>query len=183
VFVLETDGGGGIIPAYGAAILQVAPKTVTPGAGVQSGSAAYADDLLISVNSTPGVTFTIPISWSLNGAMFSLPLGPGNRTDSSGNAFYPADTESEFTLPIVNSGTGTASVNFTIAPTGAFSVSPTPPFSVVPGVEAFPILNASTSDAVCPALTPGTATFFYSGPVCQPFPFTQVKIESCVGAY
>jgi hypothetical protein len=183
VLVLETDGGTGIVPANGAAILQVAPKTVTPGAGVQAGSAAYADDLLVSVNSTPGVSFTIPISWSLNGAVFSLPLGQGTSTDSSGKPFYPADTESEYTLPIVNSGTGTASVNFTIAPTAAFSISPTPPVSVEPGVEAFPLLNASTSDAVCPALTPGTATFFYSGPVCQPFPYTQINIESCVGAY
>jgi hypothetical protein len=82
-----------------------------------------------------------------------------------------------------NTGTGTATVSFGMQPTGAFSFSPAPPITVEPGILAYPVLSSANSDATCPALTPGSVTFLYSGPVCQPFQFSQVNVESCVGTY
>ena len=178
-----TDGGAGTLPASGSAMIVVSPTTVKPGAGVQAGSAAYVDDLLIQVKSTPAVTFTVPIAWTLDGAVFSLPQQAGTSRDSTGALFYPADTESGFELPMDNTGTGTATVSFGMSPADAFAFSPAPPITVVPGIRAYPVLSAAGSDAVCPSLTPGSVTFLYSGPVCQPFPVTQVNVESCVGTY
>jgi len=46
------------------------------------------------------------------------------------------------------------------------------------------VLSSTSSDGgACPTLTPGFVTFLYSGPVCQPLPYTQVNVESCVGTY
>jgi hypothetical protein len=177
------DGGTGTLPANGSAIISVTPDTVTPGASVEAGSAPYVDDLLVTIDTTPPLTFTVPITWTLNGAVFSLPEGLGPNRDGSGNAYYPADTESGFQLPMNNSGTGTATVSFGIEPTDAFSFSPAPPISVEPGIEAFPVLSASASDATCPAVTSGSVTFIYSGPVCRPFQAAQVTIQSCVGTF
>jgi len=200
--VWTSDAGPAKLPGNGTAMIVVTPNNVTPGAGVLSGSAPYADDLIITIDSLeslapdagetgdggdggvpPVLTFVVPISWGLNGAVLSLPQGLGPNRDGSGNLFYPADTESGFTLPMVNSGTGTASVSFGVNPPNAFTFSPAAPITVEPGIEAYPVLSAASSDAVCPATTVGTATFLYSGPVCQPFPYSQVTIESCVGTY
>jgi hypothetical protein len=84
---------------------------------------------------------------------------------------------------MANSGTEAADVNFAIAPLGAFTFSPAPPVQVIPGIGATPELVSSDSDMMCPALTVSTATFVYSGPVCQPFPVPQVKVEACFGTY
>jgi hypothetical protein len=90
---------------------------------------------------------------------------------------------SGLTLPIDNAGTATANVQFGVQPSGAFSFSPAPPIPVEPNIRALPRLVSSGSDATCPSLTSGSATFLYSGPVCRPFPFAQVSIQSCAGTF
>ncbi len=186
------DGGSGILSANGTATIVVTPQTVTPGPTTQAGSTPYADDLLVSLNTIAPdagagalvTSFTIPISWTLNGAVLSLPQGLGPNTDGMGNPFYPADTTSGFTLPMANSGTAAASVTFAINPADVFAVSPAPPVQVVTGGgQTAPQLTSSGANAACPATTSGTATFFYSGPVCRPFQFPTVTVDSCVGTF
>jgi hypothetical protein len=82
-----------------------------------------------------------------------------------------------------NSGTASASVDFAIAPIGAFTFSPAPPVQVIPGIGATPELVSSSSDFVCPAVTVATATFVYSGPVCQAFAVPKVTVEACFGTF
>jgi hypothetical protein len=176
------DASAGIIPGNGVVVLGVTPQAVTPGPDVVAGAAPYADDLVVQFQSQPPSGVTIPVSWTLNGAMLSLPQGAGPNRDSMGNAFYPADTGSGFELPMDNTGTATASIQFGLQPAGAFSFSPAPPIAVQPGIPALPRLVSAGSDAACPALTSGSATFLYSGPVCRPFPLAQVSIQSCTGA-
>lgn len=178
-------GGGpsGSLPANGTASIVVTPTTINPGPGVVPGSAPYADSLLVTVTTVPPSQFTFPISWALNGAVFSLPEGAGTHTDGQGRVFYPADSTSGFLLPLANSGTATASVDFAIAPFGAFTLSPAPPIQVIPGIGAAPELVSSGSSPSCPSVTVGTATFIYSGAVCQPFPFPSVTVESCIGSF
>jgi P pilus assembly chaperone PapD len=177
------DAGAGIIPGNGVVVLGVTPQTVTPGPAAVAGSAPYADDLVIAIQSQPPSGITIPISWTLNGAMLSLPQGAGPNHDAMGNAFYAADSNSGLDLPMDNAGTATASVQFGVQPAGAFSFSPAPPTAVQPGIRALPRLVSGATDATCPALTTGSATFLYSGPVCRPFPLAQVSIECCVGSF
>jgi hypothetical protein len=177
------DASAGIIPGNGVVVLGVTPQTVTPGPGAVAGSAPYADDLVVNIESPTPSGVTIPISWTLDGAMLSLPQGLGPNKDAMGNPFYVADSQSGFTLPMDNSGTGTATVQFGVQPNNAFSFSPTPPVAVEPNIRALPRLISSGSDATCPSLTSGSATFLYSGPVCRPFPFAQVSIQSCVGTF
>jgi hypothetical protein len=177
------DASAGIIPGNGVVVLGVTPQTVTPGQSAVAGAAPYADDLIVSIQSPTPSGVTIPISWTLNGAMLSLPQGLGPNKDAMGNAFYAADSQSGLTLPMDNAGTATATVQFGVQPTGAFSFSPAPPISVEPNIRALPRLSSSGSDAPCPSLTSGSATFLYSGPVCRPFPFSQVSIQSCVGTF
>jgi hypothetical protein len=177
------DASAGIIPGHGVVVLGVTPQTVTPGPNAVAGSAPYADDLVVAIQSPTPSGVTIPISWTLDGAMLSLPQGLGANKDAMGNPFYAADSQSGLTLPMDNIGTATATVQFGIQPSGAFSFSPAPPISVEPNIRALPRLTSSSSDATCPSLTSGSATFLYSGPVCRPFPFPQVAIQSCVGTF
>ena len=132
---------------------------------------------------TAPVSFTVPISWTLNGAVFSLPDGLGTDRDPSNALFYPADTLSGFQLPMANTGTGSATVSFGMQPSGAFTFSPAPPITVEPGITALPVLSSASTDAACPSLTSGSVTFLYSGPVCQPIPVSGVSIDSCVGTF
>jgi hypothetical protein len=177
------DGGAGTIPPNGSAMIVVTPQTIVPGPNVVAGSAPYDDDLLVTIQSSPITSFTIPIAWTLNGAMLSLPLGQGQQQDSMGNHFYVADSQSGFEFPMSNTGTASASVSFGAQPVGAFDFSPASPIVVQPGITALPRLSSTSSDATCPALTSGSVTFLYSGPVCQPFQFSQVSIQSCAGTY
>ena len=177
------DASAGIIPGNGVIVLGVTPQTVTPGPNAVAGPAPYADDLVVQFQTQPPSGVTIPISWTLDGAMLSLPEGAGPNHDASGNPFYAADTGSGLELPIDNTGTATASVQFGVQPAGAFSFSPAPPIALQPGIRALPRLASAASDAVCPALTVGSATFLYSGPVCRPIPLAQVSVESCAGAF
>lgn len=177
------DASAGIIPGNGVVVLGVTPQTVPPGPSAVAGSAPYADDLMVNIQSPTPSGVTIPISWTLDGAMLALPQGLGPNKDAMGNPFYVADSQSGFTLPMDNSGTGTATVQFGVQPSNAFSFSPAPPVAVEPNLRALPRLISSTSDATCPSLTSGSATFLYSGPVCRPFPFAQVSIQSCVGTF
>jgi hypothetical protein len=182
-FYTLSDPSAGMLAANGIATIVVNPKTLQPGPGVFPGSAPYADDLLITVATTPPISFTLPISWTLNGAVLTLPDGPGPNLDAQG-AFYIADTTSGFDLPIANSGTATASVDFAIHPSGAFTVQPTPPTSVLPGITALPELVGGSASVACTAgTTNATATFQYSGPVCQPLPLTGVAVRACTGTY
>ncbi len=189
VFYSLADGNAGTLAAKGTATVVVNPKAVTPGPGVLPGSAPYADDLLITVTGpadagAPNNSFTVPISWTLNGAVLSLTNGTG----PNGQGFYVADSSSGFELPMDNTGTGSASVRFAITPTGAFTVQPAPPIQVIPNVRALPELVSSASSIACPAATTSvvpnaTATFLFTGPVCQPFSQTSISIFSCKGTY
>jgi hypothetical protein len=182
-FYTLADPNAGHLPAHGSATIAVTPNAIRPGPGVVPGSAPYADDLLIDVSTTPVTNLTIPISWTLDGAVLSLPQGAGPMTDGQGRGFYPADSTSAFPLPMANRGTATAAVGFGIEPLGSFTFSPMPPVHVLPGVGAAPALSSTSSDSTCPAATLGTATFLYSGPVCQPFPVPAVNVGSCVGTF
>jgi hypothetical protein len=184
-------GGGiaGTLPANGMATIVVTPNIITPGPGVVAGSAAYADDLLVDVQdlapdggSAPIATFTVPISWALHGAVLSLPQGAGPDTDPLQNRYYPADSTSGFSLPMANGGTAAVGVSLGIAPQGSITTSPASPIQVLPGVGAAPQLFSTDAGSACPTLTTGAATFFYTGPVCQPFALPKVTIESCAGS-
>ena len=63
----------GTIPANGTASVVVAPKTVTPGPGVQPGSAPYADELVVTVATSPPTSFVVP---NLVGLERSGPFAP-----------------------------------------------------------------------------------------------------------
>jgi len=199
-FYTITDPGAGVVAASGSTTVVVTPSAVTPGPAVEPGAAPYADTLLITtVPGGPGdaagavdgavgdsgvseaPSFTVPISWTLGGAVLSLPQGAGPRTDAQGAAFYPADTTSGFTLPLANGGTEAATVSLAIQPAEAFTFATSGAASVPSGSSAAPQLSATTSDATCPATTRATATFVYSGPVCQPLPFAQIVVEACQG--
>ncbi len=179
----SSDAGNGTLPANGSAMIVVTPKTVTPGQGVSAGSAPYVDDLTITIQSSPATTFTVPVTWTLNGAVLSLPDALGQNRDAKGNPFYAADSTSGFEFPMVNTGTATASVSFGIQPAGAFSFSPAGAIAVEPGITALPRFTAANTDATCPAQTAGSMTFLYSGPVCQPFSVSGVTVQSCVGTF
>jgi hypothetical protein len=179
----SSDAGGGTLPANGSAMVVVTPRTVTPAQGVSAGSAPYVDDLTITIQSSPVTTFTVPVTWTLNGAVLSLPDALGQNRDAMGHPFYAADTTSGFEFPMVNTGTATASVSFGIQPAGAFAFSPSGAIAVEPGITALPRFNAANTDATCPAQTAGSMTFLYSGPVCQPFSISGVTVQSCVGTF
>jgi hypothetical protein len=172
----------GTIPANGTASVVVAPKTVTPGPGVQPGSAPYADELVVTVATSPPTSFVVPISWALNGAVLSLPQGAGPEADAHGDPFYPADTASGFAFPMHNTGTATATVDFGVQPLGFVQFSPAAPLQVIPGIPSTPVLSSAATGSSCPATTTGSLTFVYAGPVCQPFPFSSVAVEACVGS-
>jgi HYDIN/CFA65/VesB family protein len=176
------DSGSGMLAPNGVATIVVNPKPVSPGQGVLPGSAPYADELIIDIASLPATDFTVPISWTLNGAVLSLPQGGGPDSDSQG-PFYAADSTSGFSIPMANAGTASATVNIAIQPLDAFGIQPAPPIQVLPNIQALPELVSSTSDPACPATTHATATFVYSGPVCQPFPAASVNVRACVGTY
>jgi hypothetical protein len=183
-YTILPPGGSGSVPANGTATVIVSPNTITPGPGVAPGSAPYADNLLITVDTVPPAQFSIPIWWALNGAVLSLPEGEGTQTDEFGTPFYPADSFSGFALPMANTGTATATVGFAISPADVWTFSPADAsFQVIPGIGATPGLVSTSSDPACPTKTTATATFQYSGPVCQPFSVSSVTIEACTGTF
>jgi hypothetical protein len=175
------DGGSRALPANGISTIVVNPVGVVPGPGVVPGSAPYADDLIVTVATTPATTLSQPIAWTLNGAVLSLPQGAG-PFGSPGSNFYVADTMSDLPLPLSNSGTDTASVQLAIQPPGAFSLLPAS-VDIVQGIPALPGLVSASSAPPCSAPASGTATFLYSGPVCNPLPLTSVNVQYCAGAY
>jgi hypothetical protein len=179
-FYTITSGGSGTVPANGTATITVTPTTVTPGPGVQAGPGPYADALLISVNTAPVTNFNVSISWTLNGAVLFLDEGGG---PCGGGSFYPADSFSGWFLPMDNSGTASASVNFGFSTPGVATLSPAPPIVVTPGIRAIPILQSTSTDPVCDTTASTGATFVYSGPVCQPFSLPFVFIEGCQGSF
>jgi hypothetical protein len=183
VFYSLVDGGAGTLAAGGVSTLVVNAKAVSPGPGVTPGAAPYADNLVIDVATSPATAFTVPVSWALNGAVLSLPQGGGPFTDGEGQSFYAADSTSGYPLPMDNGGSASASVSFALQPSGAFEIQPTAPITVLPNVSALPSLVSTSSSSVCPATTSGTATFVYSGPVCQPFRLSTVTVYSCAGTY
>jgi hypothetical protein len=167
----------GTVSAGGTASIIVSPRTVVPGAGVMPGFAPYADNLVVTVATSPPTTLTVPVSWTLAGAVLTLPQGAGP------NGFYVADTTSGFSLPLANTGNATAYVSAAIQPFGSFFLTPNPPIAVIPGIGASPQLVSSSSAPACPATAQGTLTFVYSGPVCQPLPLASVNVHACTGTY
>jgi hypothetical protein len=180
----SADSASSTLAANGAATIVVNPKTVIPGPQVRPGSEPYADSLLISVATSPVATnFTVPISWTLNGAVLSLPQGAGPNSDAMG-AFYVADTTSGFPLPMANAGTAPVTVDLAVLPLGAFSLQPAVPVPVSPGTVALGELVAGAASPACPTTRDGTAMLtVHSGPVCQPFSLTQVSLRSCSGTF
>lgn len=184
-----TDAGPGTIAGGGGVTVVITP--VVPAQGLLAGAAPYADTLVVSAfpagadaaspSGNPAAsTFTVPISWTVNGAVFSLPEGAGPSTDGDANPFYPADTTSGLTLPLVNTGNEAASISFATAPSGVVSISPAAA-SVPPEGQASVLLTATESDALCPATTNTSVAFFYAGSVCQPLALSQVLVEACQG--
>jgi hypothetical protein len=180
----SSPDGGNALAGNGVATIVVNPKSVPPGPGVLPGSAPYADDLVIDIQTSPVTTFTVPISWTLNGAVLSLPDGTG----PGGQGYYVADGTSGFALAIDNHGNATGSVGFAIQPSGSFSVQPASPVEVLPNIRALPELVSGSSSSACPStsgtVTPNaSATFLYSGPVCQPLGQTSIQVYSCSGTF
>jgi hypothetical protein len=162
----------GTLAANGTAAIAVAPQNVVPGPGVEPGSAPYADDLLVTVSTSPPTSFTIPITWQLAGAVLSLPDGVGPYTaDSSG-----------LTLPMDNAGSTAVTVSLVAQPATLASFLPAPQVRVNPGIRALPEIVSGPSTSACPATTNGTVTFLYTGPVCQPFPVASIPVHACTGA-
>ena len=141
------------------------------------------DGLIIDVATTPATTFTVPISWTLSGAVLSLPQAGGPLTDAWGQAFYIADSTSGSTLPMDNSGTVSVTVDFALQPSGRSRFSQSHPSQYCRTREHCAALVSTGVTTSCPTTTNGTATFVYSGPVCQPFPVQSVNIHSCAGTY
>ncbi len=177
------DSGSGSLAANGVASIVVNPKTISPGPGVVPGSAPYADDLIIAIATSPATTtFTAPISWTLNGAVLSLPQGSGPDSDGT-SPFYVADSTSGFPLPMANGGTASATVNLAIQPPGSFSLAPAPALQVLPNIPSLNELVSGGTGPACPATSPAAATFGYAGPVCQPFPLSAVRVRTCTGTF
>jgi hypothetical protein len=176
------SSAGRTLSAGGTTSIVVTPNTVTPGPGVQPGSAPYADNLVVNVATSPPTTLTVPVSWTLNGAVLNLPDGAGPNVDAKGG-FYVADTTSGFSLPLGNTGTATAYVYLAVQPFGAFGFTPVSPIEVIPGIGASPELVSSTTAPACPNTLSATATFLYSGAVCQPLPLASVRVQACAGTY
>jgi hypothetical protein len=173
------SSGSGTIPAGSTASVVVSPHAVIPGPGVMPGSAPYADNLVVTVATSPPTTLTVPVSWTIDGAVLTLPQGSG----PGGQGFYVADSTSGFPLPLGNTGTATASVSVAIQPSGSVFLTPNPPIAVIPGIGASPELVSSSTAPACPTTAPATLTFVYSGPVCQPLPLASVNVQACVGTY
>jgi hypothetical protein len=183
------DAGGGTLPGNGGAVtISVAPQAVIPGPGVLSGSAPYADNLLVNIGNpptSPVVSFNFAVSWSLNGAVLSLPAGGGDHV-INGVRYFVADSTSGLVLPMNNTGNQTAFVDFAIPPAADFTVTPTPPLAVLPGVGALPRLSSTAGAASCTLSPsgPNTSVIFAYPPgsaICQPFSAASVRILSCAG--
>jgi hypothetical protein len=172
----------GTVPPGGTAAIVVTPHTLMPGPGVVPGAAPYADNLVVTVATNPPTTFTVPVSWTLSGAVLTLAQGAGPNVDAQGH-FYVADSTSGFSLPMGNTGTEPAYVSVAVQPFGAFSLTPAPPIDVIPGIGASPQFVSSTTAPACPSTLSASATFLYSGAVCQPLPFASVRVQACAGTY
>ncbi len=181
-FYTLSDPNAGKLPANGVATIVVTPTTVTPGQGVQTKAAAYADNLVIAFPSSSLTGFTVPISWALNGAILSLPQGPGPSA-VNGQPTYIADSVSGLPLGMTNTGSAAATVSLTLSPSAPFTLQPAGPLQVLPSVPTSPELVSTSAAPACPTTVAGTVTFAYSGPVCQPFAFPTVNVNSCAGAY
>jgi hypothetical protein len=179
-----SDPNGGTLAANGTATIVVNPIAVIPGPGVRPGSAPYADDLVIAVATSPDTdtNFTVPISWTLNGAVLSLPQGPGPSA-VNGSPTYIADSVSGLPLGMTNSGTASVTVSMALQPPGAFALQPAGSLQVLPNVPTSPELVSTLSSPACPTTVAGTVTFTYTGPVCQPFAYSTVNVNSCAGTY
>ena len=171
-----TASGSGTLPALGQTTIDVTPKPLVPapGAPVTQGSAPYLDTLNIVVgpSSQPVIVLQRPISWTLSGAVLSLPNGTGP---------YAADSTGSHTLAISNSGSEAVTVGFTIQPAGG-SLSPIGSVLVPAIAGASPQLLSSASAPACPATgsSNSTVSFTYSVPVCQYLP-ASVTVHACAG--
>ncbi len=197
IFYSVSDPGSGVIAGNGTATIVVGPATISPGPGVEPGAAPYVDSLVMhtfpaaladagagsDAGNPEASTFTIPVSWTLNGAVLSLPEGAGPRSDGNGYAFYPVDTTTGFTLPMSNSGNETATVTLALRPANALTFASSGSATLGANMSAAPPLVSTTSDATCPTLTSAIVTFVYSGPVCQPFPVPLIEIQACQGTF
>jgi hypothetical protein len=187
-FYTISDPGPGIIDPAGSATIVVTPNSIPPGPGVQPGSAPYVDSLVVttapasgsgSASSPSSPSFSIPISWTLDGAVLSLPQGAGPETDGGGNRFYPADTASGYALAIANTGTKQATVSFASSPNDVLKALPSQ--AVPAGGSVEPQLTPTASDPACASTASTTTTFLYSGPICQPLQVPSVTVHACRG--
>jgi hypothetical protein len=174
--------GPGSLPPNGTAQIVVVPKAVVPGAGVEPGSAPYADTLLVTVATTPPTVISAPLAWTLNGAVLSLPEGAGPGLDPSGVAYYPADSTGTFSLPIRNDGNAPVDVSLGAAPGDLLSFSPSPALRLLPGLVTAPALLTTSGAPACPSTTQATIAIAYAGAVCQPLPFSSLLVHACAGA-
>jgi hypothetical protein len=190
----DAGAATGTIPAMGVATIVVTPLGVVPGPGVVAGS--YAATLEVDVATTPVTTYTVPLSWALNGAVLSLTPGGTPFVDGNAVPFYVADSTSGHLLPISNTGTAAVTLDFAVQPPGAFAFSPALPVSLLPGIGTSPQLTDLSATPACPPspLTAGAATPIYrAGPVCQPLAYVAaggiltalpaVTVQYCSGTF
>jgi hypothetical protein len=192
-FYTVSDPGSRVVAGNGTATIVVVPATISPGPGVEPGAAPYVDSLVIGTfpaaladagaGNPEAPTFTIPVSWTLNGAVLSLPQGAGPKLDGNGYEYYPVDTATGFTLPMTNSGNEAATVTLALRPANALTFASSGSAVLAANMSAAPPLASTSSDATCPTLTSAIATFVYSGPVCQPFPVPLIELQACQGTF
>ncbi len=161
-FYQIADPNGGSLAANGTAVITVTPQTVTPGAGVAAGSAAYAANLTVTIDGTTHLV--TPISWTLNGAVLSV------------SASTRAISRTSSTVTFTNSGTQTVSVSTAFSPAD-ITIGANPNQVLAGGSTSTTLIatrfiapncNAQRTNAV--TVTP---TFTYSGgSVCQPIAAT-----------
>lgn len=121
-----TAGGSGTVPANGTATVTVTPNQITTAAGAFSGSATYADQLIVNID---GTSLNTPITQTARGADII-----GSYETS---ATYTSFTKDPYSGGLVCArNAGNYSINFNASVTdGQWSTSPSPLALPTGGVE------------------------------------------------
>jgi hypothetical protein len=165
-----TGGATGTIAANGGtAIVTVQPLAVPTAPGQQSGSAAYADALLVTMN---GGSYSTPIAMTVRGAMLSI-VTNGN---GYGNGFYVAYWGNNASsapynsyVPVSNTGNVNAPVTAVFSGDDAAAFSLNPMSGTAPAGSSFSgQLNYNGSTPGCLSPLVSYVTYTTTAPVCSP---------------
>ena len=170
----------GSVSSRGTAMFVVTPQTVIPGPGVEPGAAPYADELLVTIATTPPSSFVVPISgpercgtvsprWRRAGHRFARVFLLGRHhglSDAPDAERWHRDGDRLLRDSACRN-------RARLAPVARLGP---------PGSPTAPELTSAATDAACPGTTNGTIAFFYAGPVCQPFSVTSINVHACAGA-